>query len=140
MPQPHLISDDEFREAAKTGEPQEAQLRKAFIAEVKAVDGDRRLDFTISTDTVDRMGDTIAVDGWQLANYRKNPVVLWAHDSSMPPIAKALNIRIEDGKLKASADFVPADIPVIGPMAECTLQLLRGGFLSAVSVGFAPVK
>jgi hypothetical protein len=31
-------------------------------------------------------------------------------------------------------------VPVIGPVAECTLQLLRGGFLSAVSVGFIPMK
>lgn len=141
MPKPNIVSEEQFREAAKAGEAGDAQLRKAFVAEVKAADdGDRKLDFVISTDTVDRMGDTIAVDGWQLANFRKNPVVLWAHDSSMHPIAKASNIRSEDGKLKATAEFVPADVPHIGPVAECTYRLLKSGFLSAVSVGFAPLK
>jgi hypothetical protein len=106
MPKPNLVSEEQFREAAKAGAVGEAQLRKAFVAEVKALGEDRSIDFVISTDAVDRMGDTIAVDGWQLANYRKNPVVLWAHDSYMHPIAKASNIRIEDGQLKARAQFV----------------------------------
>jgi len=141
MPKPKLFSEEQFREAAKVGSVDaDTQLRKAFVAEVKAPDDGRTIDFVISTDAVDRMGDTVAVDGWQLANYRKNNVVLWAHDSYMPPIAKGLNVRVEDGKLKASAQFVPAEIPIAGPMAECILQLLRGGFLSAVSVGFIPTK
>lgn len=142
MPKTVILSEEQFREAAKADAVDaDTQLRKAFIAEVKAsADDGRIVDFVISTDSVDRMGDTIAVDGWQIANYRKNNVVLWAHDSSMPPIAKGLNVRVEDGKLKASAQFVPAEVPVIGPLAECILQLLRGGFLHAVSVGFIPVK
>lgn len=141
MPKYNLVSEEQFREAAKAGSVDaDTKLRKAFVVEVRAADEGRTIDFVISTDTVDRMGDTIAVDGWQIANYRKNPVVLWAHDSYMHPIAKASNVRVEDGKLKASAQFVPAEVPVIGPVAECTLQLLRGGFLSAVSVGFIPMK
>jgi hypothetical protein len=102
-----------------------------------AGDAERSLDFVISTDTVDRMGDTIDVEGWDLGNYRKNPVVLWAHDSSLMPVAKASNIRVEDGKLKARAEFMPADMSTF---ADSVFRALKGGFLSAVSVGFAPVK
>jgi hypothetical protein len=63
-----------------------AELRRAVRAsldtEVKAGDGDSRtLTFTISSAAVDRMGDTIKVDGWKLDAYRKNPVVLWGHDA-----------------------------------------------------------
>jgi HK97 family phage prohead protease len=137
---PKILSENEFREAAK-GEsvPAEAQIRKAFIAEIKATGGeeDRTIDFVISTASVDRMGDTISVDGWQLANFRKNPVVLWAHDSSMMPVAKASNIRVEDGKLKARAEFMPRDI---SGFADAVFKAIKQGFLSAVSVGFAPVK
>lgn len=141
MPKPLIMTEEQLRESLKAQKPApEGQLRKAFVAEVKAMDDERALDFVISTDAVDRMGDTIAVDGWNLANYRKNPVVLWAHDNYMHPIAKASNIRVEDGKLKARAHFVAAEVPHIGPVADCTLQLLKGGFLSAVSVGFIPVK
>jgi HK97 family phage prohead protease len=137
MPKPIILSEEQFREAAKDGTVDGTQtLRKAFIAEVKAMD-DRALDFVISSAAVDRMGDTIAVDGWDLGNYRKNPVVLWAHDASQMPVAKASNIRIEDGKLKARAEFMPAEISAF---AESVFRALKGGFLSAVSVGFAPVK
>jgi HK97 family phage prohead protease len=137
---PKILSENEFREAVK-GEsvPAEAQIRKAFIADVKAAGGadSRMIDFVISTDSVDRMGDTVSVDGWQLANYRKNPVVLWAHDSSMMPVAKASNVRVEDGKLKATAEFMPRDI---SGFADAVFKAIKQGFLSAVSVGFAPIK
>ena len=138
MPKPILLSEEQFRDAAKVGPVADAQLRKAFVAEVKAADdGDRKLDFVISTDAVDRMGDTIAVDGWQLGNYRKNAVVLWAHDASAMPIAKASNIRAEDGKLKATAEFMPVEMSAF---ADSVFRALKGGFLSAVSVGFLPTK
>src|SRR5262245_52385435 len=38
---------------------------------VKSVGNSRTFNFTISTSSVDRMGDRIAVDGWKLDNYRK---------------------------------------------------------------------
>lgn len=134
-----ILSEEQFREAAKgSAVPAETQIRKAFIAEIKASgDEDRTLDFVISSASVDRMGDTIAVDGWQLANFRKNPVVLWAHDSSLMPVAKASNIRVEDGVLKASAEFMTREI---SGFADAVFKAIKGGFLSAVSVGFVPIK
>lgn len=139
MPKPTLLTEEEFRKAAKeSAVPSEAQVRKAFVAEVKAPsDGSRVVDFVISTDAVDRSGDTIAVDGWQLANYRKNPVVLWCHDSSLLPVGKASNVRVEDGKLKSSVEFMTRDI---SGFADAVFQAVKGGFLNACSVGFAPIK
>lgn len=134
-----MLNDKElnkFREAREL--PADTSLRKAFTCEVRAVDDESRsLDFTISTDSVDRMGDTISVDGWKLDSYRKNPVVLWAHDSSSLPVAKASNIRVEDGKLKARAEFMPREI---SGMADAVYLSLKRGFLSATSVGFIPIK
>jgi hypothetical protein len=86
------------------------------------------------------MGDTIDVSGWELEPFRKNPVVLWAHDASMPPIAKAPRVWPEGGKLKADAEFVPADNPACGRFAEGIYQLYKGGFMSATSVGFNATK
>lgn len=136
---PKRMSENEFRAALRGGTtPSEAHLRKAFACEVKvASDGDRSLEFTISTAAVDRMGDTIAVEGWKLESYRKNPVVLWAHDSDSLPVAKAADIRVEDGKLKARAEFVAAEVSAF---AETVFQMLKTGFLSATSVGFVPLK
>lgn len=147
-PKPLLFASiDDFRKAIT---PQEglalpdltdARVRASFDTEVKAGEGDSRtLTFTISSASVDRMGDTISVTGWKLDAYRKNPVVLWGHDSGDFPVAKSPRIWIEGDKLKAEAEFVPADNPATGRHAEGVLQLYKGGFLSAVSVGFNPLK
>lgn len=117
---------------------QDKPVRKALTAEVKvASESDRTIDFVISTDTVDLAGDTIAVAGWKLDNYKKNPVVLFAHDASSMPVGKATNVRVEDGKLKATVEFMTREI---SGFADAVFRALKAGFLSAVSVGFYPVK
>lgn len=113
-------------------------LRRDFHTEVKAVAEDERsLDFVISTAAVDRYGDTVAVDGWKVAAFRKNPVVLWMHDNTMLPVGKASNVRVEDGALKARVTFTEAGLIKYN---DIVLQLLKTGFLSATSVGFIPLK
>lgn len=136
-----LMTDEGFHQAARAAEaPIDARLRKAFAVEVVKDDANpdsRLLDFIISTDSVDRMGDTIAVDGWKVEAYRKNPVVLWAHDSASLPVGKASAVRVEEGKLRARAEFAPRSI---SGFADAVFQMYKGGFLSAVSVGFIPLK
>lgn len=125
----------------KTGDEDAIHVRASFDTQVKAGEGDSRtLTFTISTPAVDRMGDTIAISGWNLDNYRRNPVILWAHDSADFPVAKSNKIWIEGDKLKSEAEFIPADNAATGRHAEGILQLYKGGFLSATSVGFMPTK
>lgn len=157
MPEPRLYgSIEEFRRAhagvangASAAElnqqgagPIAGRVRAALEPdEVKQKDGeDRTLIFTISSGSVDRMGDTIAVNGWKLDAYRKNPVVLWAHDGADFPVARSPKIWIENDKLKAEAVFVPKENLATGLHAEGILQLYKGGFMSATSVGFIPLK
>jgi len=49
--------------------------------------------------------------GWKLENYRKNPVVLWAHDylGKNLPIGKAVNVTVDGKRLVADVVFDPAD-------------------------------
>jgi HK97 family phage prohead protease len=116
----------------------EPVIRRDVETAIKAVEGDARaLDFIISTASVDRYGDTIALDGWKLANFRKNPVVLWMHDNSMLPVGKASNVRIEDGALKSRVEFTPAGQVKYN---DIVFEMLKSGFLSATSVGFIPLK
>jgi HK97 family phage prohead protease len=107
------------------------------VASTDGAADSRRLRFTISTESTDRDRDQIAVDGWRLDNYRKNPVVLWAHSYHDLPVARAVNIEVTGGKLTAEAEFVSADV---SPFAETVYQMVKRGFLSATSVGFVPVK
>jgi HK97 family phage prohead protease len=133
-------SIDDFRAAVRADgdADKDSAIRASFDTEVKAGEGDSRsVTFTISTDSVDRMGDTIAIDGWKLEAYRKNPVVLWAHDSSSLPVAKAPKLWTEKSKLKAEAEFTPKGMARFN---DTVLDMLKGGFLNATSVGFAPLK
>jgi HK97 family phage prohead protease len=137
------LTDEEFKKELDSGRLDEGYtpvtLRKQFIcSDVKTIDEKRRrIDFTISTDSVDRMGDTVSVDGWELKHFRKNPVVLFAHDSRQPPIAKALSVKKTDGKLVARAEFMDKEL---SPFAFSIFQMFQKGFMRATSVGFRPTK
>jgi HK97 family phage prohead protease len=107
-------------------------------AEFKTADSGRRsFTFTISTATVDRMKDSVAVNGWRLDAYKKNPVVQWSHDGTMLPIGRASAVWVQGNKLKATAELAPADV---NPFAERVRKMVERGFLNATSVGFAPIK
>lgn len=138
MPGPTWAKLETWKALAAKGEaPADTALLKSYVADVKADSDARTVEFTISTGAVDRDRDTIAVDGWKLAAYRKNPVVQWSHDYSIPPIARATKLRVDGDSLKATAEFAPAEVY---PFAETIFQLIKGGFLKATSVGFRPLK
>lgn len=94
---------------------------------------DRTLRFIGSDETPDRDGDVISVDGWDVNNYVKNPVFLWAHDYSIPPVGKATNVYRDSGKLLFDIKFPDTGIY---PFADLVYNLYKGGFLNATSVGF----
>jgi HK97 family phage prohead protease len=95
---------------------------------------DRLFHFNASTASIDRMGDTLAVKGWDLKSFRANPVVLFAHDSGSLPVGKALAVSITDKALVTSIKFAQTG------MGKAVAALLSGGFLNAVSVGFRPTE
>lgn len=90
--------------------------------------------FVLSTDEVDRHGDVIATEGWNLESYRKNPVFLWAHDYARPVIGRAEETWLEPHRLLARVDFAPTDF------AQEVAGLYRAGYQRGVSVGFKPVR
>lgn len=93
--------------------------------------------FTASTATTDRMGDVIDQSGWQLDNYLSNPIGLFSHDSSALPIARGLKTQVVAGSLVWLAQFATKEQY---PFADTVFQLVAGGFLNAVSVGFIPLQ
>lgn len=117
-------------------------VRKQIVAPAESMPhlDVRALRFTISTGSVDREQDTISLAGWDLAAFKRNPVVLWGHDAARLPIGRAYDLSIEDACLKASIEFIPTDTPEGGAFAESVYRLARGGFIAATSVGFRPLK
>ena len=129
---------DAFRSAVCEGtQPPAGALVKTLLGTIEPVADSRAIRFTISTESQDRQGDIIEAKGWKLDSFRRNPVVLWSHDYSQPPIAKATDLQVVDGRLVATAEFIPASI---SPFAETIYQMVKGGYLNGTSVGFKPIK
>jgi HK97 family phage prohead protease len=110
------------------------------VAQYKSVDiGDEFDDeFSIiaSTPDRDRYGD-IVVQDWRLDDFKRNPVILWAHDSTRP-VGRATHIAVEDkrrlvARLQLGPDGTSRDIDELR-------KLVKAKIIRAASVGFFPGK
>ncbi len=93
--------------------------------------------FRISTETQDRHGDIVRTKGILLKHFRKNPVVLFAHDAWMPPIGKCPRIKLGNGVVDADVDFFTEETY---EFAETIFKIVEVGGLKATSIGFMPLK
>jgi HK97 family phage prohead protease len=122
-------------------------FRQLVGVEKSAINAEQRSAvFTISTEARDRMGDRIMVEGWKLKTYRKNPVVLWAHNkdpgADMLPIGRTVSVLRDVGgdgqkRLRATKQFTTRDENPFGAMV---FDLIKGGYLNTASVGFRPLR
>lgn len=92
------------------------------------------LDFVLSDETPDRMGDVISIDGWDLRNFKKNPIALFNHRAG-EPIGIWKNVHVEDGELIGTLALAPEGT---SPRIDEIRRLVEAKILRAVSVGFAP--
>ena len=87
-----------------------------------------------STSDVDRHGEVVDQKSWLLDDFLKNPVVLYGHDHSQPPIGKVIGLGYnEDGNLEGEIKFAADEYP----FANVIWNLYREGFMKAFSVGFS---
>jgi|WetSurMetagenome_2_1015567.scaffolds.fasta_scaffold23659_2 uncharacterized protein len=108
-------------------------LKRVFTSEIKGIDEkEGTITAFVSTAARDRMDESLDPKGADLKNYAKNPVVLWAHDYSMPPIGKALWTKRSGEGILSKVKFASTEF------AQEIFQLYKEGFLKAFSVGFIP--
>lgn len=88
------------------------------------------VEFVVSTNAWDAHGERINVEGIDIKDFKKNPVVLWGHDGFNLPIAKATKVWKEGGKLMARAKFYLKD-----DFARKVYEYIVDGYLNAVSIG-----
>lgn len=101
-----------------------------------AVTGDdRRIRFVASDEKLNRYGQIVRINGWELDNYKKNPILLWQHQTDELPIGK-VSIGVIGDQLVADAEFATEDL---NPFAERVYQMAKAGYINAVSVGFMPL-
>jgi hypothetical protein len=92
-----------------------------------------------TTEAPDRYGDIVRAKGIDNENYRKNPVVLFAHDSGDLPVGMSLKEWI-DGAIKGwrSWDLYLGDEVDPSGRAEITFRFIDSGAMPAGSIGFMP--
>ena len=94
------------------------------------------LSYVLSDSTIDRIGDTIDPQGWELESFRRNPIALFNHQVSTP-IGTWRDVRVEDDRLVA--DFVPAERGTSRRVDEI-VSLIEQDILRATSVGFLAIE
>jgi HK97 family phage major capsid protein/HK97 family phage prohead protease len=110
-------------------------MKKKFYKTIQAYTkdiGEGIIEAIVSTEDIDRHGEKVKLDGIDLKNYKKNPVVLWAHDYSSLPIAKTVSLRKTAEGLVAKMEFAINEYP----FARQVYELLKGKYLNAFSIGF----
>ena len=156
-PRVEYMARDAFAELARKGvDPGAVRLWKSAPVGATTVERDadgkatRRVRVAISSANIDRDSDTVSLDGWSLDAYERNPVVLWAHSHTEPPIARSVELTADPPGASAaegdpdeahrrlwSVDEFPA--PGLHALADTTFGLIEAGFLHATSVGFRPL-
>lgn len=94
------------------------------------------LDFVLSDGSLDRHGTRINPKGWDLRNFKKNPIALFAHDGRFP-IGTWTNIRTEGDKLVATLKLAAKGT---SDRVDEIISLVEQGILRATSVGFSVIK
>ena len=93
-------------------------------------------EFVLSDETPDRMGDIVLSKGWELDNFKKNPIALFGHKSDFP-IGKWRDLRVEKNALRGHLELAP---PGTSDRIDEIRKLVEADILRAVSVGFKPIE
>lgn len=99
------------------------------------VNPERIIRFRASDDSLDRHNEVILPEGWDLANFVKNPVMMLFHDYNSLPVGKITAAGVVDNALYLDGEFDP---PEIDELAEMVFQKIQHGTINAGSVGFIP--
>jgi HK97 family phage major capsid protein/HK97 family phage prohead protease len=97
---------------------------------------DDPLEFVMSEESNDRHGDIIEAKGWELKDFLKNPIALWAHNHAMP-VGTWENVRVVGKQLRGFLKFAAAGT---SKEIDTLRSLVEQRILKAVSVGFRPIE
>lgn len=133
-----------FHRKAARGErpasPVNVQFRLGPIVAPAAGEAETRVvPFVFSDNSVDAYGDTIDAKGWTYDRSGAGTVALFGHDSSKVEniIGRAHNVRVQGNQLLGDIQFATKEE---NPNADIVYQLVKGGYLNSVSVGFQPLE
>jgi HK97 family phage prohead protease/HK97 family phage major capsid protein len=106
-------------------------LTSTFKALEQDDDGSVTISGYASTKDFDRAGDSISAEAWTkggLANFEKNPIILFNHNYDKP-IGRAIGLKVTDQGLEMKAKISKS-------APDHVAELVKEGILGAFSVGF----
>lgn len=92
-----------------------------------------------STNSVDRHGEIVDNNGWDLKAFKKNPVILWGHDHTEPAIGVSKKTWVDGVGKKAKLMITPV-LHDVTEKAKAIKQLVDMGVIKSLSVGFKPIE
>ena len=93
-------------------------------------------EYVMSDESIDRMGEVIQADGWDLAAFKSNPIGLFNHNADAI-IGRWENVRIIGKQLRARFVFAEEGTSAAVDSAR---KLWNQKILRGASVGFKPLK
>jgi hypothetical protein len=94
----------------------------------------RTVTAVISTSVPDRAGDVVIPAGLKNAEeFLLNPVVLWAHQRTLPPVGTCVALDVQPSRVVAVTKFAEGV-----PLADDVFRLYEQGVLRGWSVGLLP--
>lgn len=130
---PVVVSAAEWRTLQKQGKTAGLAISTKLVRKE-----DGTVSFVASESSPDRSGDTVQAAGWKLDNFKKNPVLLWAHSHYDPPVGKVGSIAVVGERLIADKCVFTSDDE--NKFGADVGRMVKAGFLNTVSVGFMPLK
>jgi HK97 family phage prohead protease len=106
---------------------------------IKSASGSRisdTRDFVLSTESPDRVGDIVKIDGLNTKNFESNPVALFMHNHR-EPIGIWSNLKKVHGALIGTLNIAAKGT---SRMVDFSHSMVEQGMLKAVSVSFIPTE
>src|SRR5215469_3891233 len=110
-----------------------SKVKQHFKTHAEEVQG---MEFVLSDETPDRMGDIIIAAGWEMEQFNKNPIALFNHNANFP-IGRWQNLRVDGAALKGHLIMAPKGT---SDRIDEIRKLIDAGILKAVSVGFRDIE
>jgi len=105
-----------------------------FTDAVFKAEGDG-VSWVMSDMSLDRDSERVDPNGADMKNFKRNPVVLWAHDTRTPAIGKVVNTRVKENQVQGKIIF---DSKENDPFAGMIAGKVKAGIIQAGSIGFKP--
>jgi HK97 family phage prohead protease len=111
--------------------------RKTFVPTITfRADDAGSAEATITTETADLDHDRVTAAGIRLERFRRNPVVLYAHDYQGLPVGTATALDVEPGRgIRARWRWLEGD-----EFADRVRNAWEQGVLRGTSIGFLPIR